>query len=126
MTVHVSNATARALGVKGVAKKHKYGAKRVTVDGYKFDSIAESERYGALRYRLLAKEITDLNVHPQYPLDVNGVRVAVYEADFAYRVPGEMRLTVEDVKGFPTPEYKLKKKLFLALYPHCIFNEVPA
>jgi len=38
-----------------------------------------------------------------------------YRADFLY-VTDEGYLKIEDVKGFKTPEYKLKKKLMLAIY----------
>lgn len=39
-----------------------------------------------------------------------------YVADFRYRVKGEKIDTVEDVKGFKTDVYKLKRKLFLFKY----------
>lgn len=111
----------------------KFNAKRVKADGYTFDSEAEYARYCDLRFLLIGKQIADLSVHPRYPLDVNGKRICVYEADFAYReivrvVDGHlvqsMYLTVEDVKGFPTPEYKIKRELFKALYPDAEFREL--
>jgi hypothetical protein len=60
--------------------------------------------------------IRDLEAHPQprFDLGVNDVHVCHYLADFAYVdvETGERR--VEDVKGFATAEYRLKKALMLA------------
>lgn len=96
----------------------KYGAKRVKLDGFLFDSKKEANRYGELKLLELRGEICNLEVHPRFPLVVNGVLVCTYVADFRYvnlkpRLP---RLTVEDTKGVRTQLYKLKKKLMLALH----------
>ena len=45
-----------------------------------------------------------------------------YEADFEYR-EGET-LIVEDVKGFETQVFKLKKKLLLHRYPGLVFRQM--
>ena len=47
---------------------------------------------------------------------------SLYEADSSYLE--RSRPVIEDVKGHPTPEYKLKRELVLALYPGTIFREV--
>ena len=91
-------------------RKNKYGAKRVEIDGYKFDSMAEGERYKELK----AIKVDDLEPHPKYDLHVNDIKIGTYSPDFQYTVNGE--LVVEDVKGRATltPLYRWKKKHMLA------------
>ena len=48
-------------------------------------------------------------------------RAIVYIADFTYILNGA--LMVEDVKGFKTEVYKIKRKLLLFKYPDIIFLE---
>lgn len=92
----------------------KYHARKVTDDGVTFDSMAEHRRYCQLKLLLSAGEIVRLEVHPRYPLVVNGVKVCTYEADFRYR--DGTRTVVEDVKGVKTPAYIIKRKLMKAIY----------
>ena len=97
------------------AKKSKYGNKRVQIDGIWFDSILEGHRYGQLKLLRQAGEIVDFEMQVVYHLDVNGIHICDYRADFVVKYPdghGE----VEDTKGVETPEFKLKKKLMLAIY----------
>jgi len=61
-------------------------------------------------------EISDLTVHPKFPLEVDGKKVAVYIADFSYYVYRSdihlrSAIVVVDVKGVKTAIYKLKKRL---------------
>ena len=102
------------------AKPPKYRAKRCTLDGYKFDSQVERDRYAVLRQQEQAGIISDLKVHPLYDLRVNGILICNYEADFSYRAnnaPSLKRLVIEDVKAVRTPDFKIKWKLMHALYP---------
>ena len=99
---------------------NKYRAKKVSLDGYVFDSKAEARRYAELKLMFRAGEINRLKVHPRFPLFVNGIKIATYIADFTYydqkRNDG---LVIEDVKSPVTaklPAFKMKKKLMLALY----------
>lgn len=94
---------------------NKYRAQRVSVDGILFDSKAEARRYGELRLLEAAGEIHGLEVHKRYSLLVAGKKVSVYEADFVY-VTREGEPVVEDVKGMKTAVYKLKKKIWEAMY----------
>ena len=98
-------------------KRSKYGAKKTVVDGNIFDSQKEANRYVQLRYRLRLGEITDLKLQVEFPLEVNGKKVASYIADFAYYEYGVY--VVEDVKSVFTrrlPVYRLKKKLMASIY----------
>jgi len=94
----------------------KYGAKPVTLDGHRFASQAEAARYGELKLLERAGKIADLTVHPRFPITVNGHKICVYEADFWYVNLEQARNCVEDVKGFLTIAYRLKKKLMLAVH----------
>lgn len=99
---------------------NKYGAKKVVVDNITFDSKREAERYGELRLLEKGGEITDLEIHPKW--DLHGyslfhpyrVKIATYTADSSYREKGSH--VVEDVKGYRTDMYKLKKKWMNAEY----------
>lgn len=102
--------------------RRKYGNSKVTVQGITFDSKKEAARFQELSLMEKSGIIQDLKrqvkfqlIPPQY--DENGKcveRSVNYIADFVYR-QNEV-LTVEDVKGFKTPEYILKRKLMLQLY----------
>lgn len=110
-------------------KQAKYRNKKVEIDGYTFDSLAEARRYEELCLMENAGAISDLRLQPKYELqraftDGAGVkqRAITYVADFAYNEVG--LLVVEDVKGSITKEYAIKKKLFLFKYFDLIFREI--
>lgn len=97
--------------------RSKYGAVKTELDGITFDSKAEAKRYAELRILARAGLISDLKLQPKFPLEVNGLVVATYIADFSYR-DGTQGVVVEDVKSAPTRTdvYLLKKKLMKALH----------
>lgn len=94
---------------------NKFGAIKVELDGYTFDSRAEANRYATLKLLERAKDIKALGVHPVYPLKVNGVVIGTYKPDFVYFKGG--RQIIEDVKGIITKDASLRMRLFMALYP---------
>ena len=96
--------------------KHKYFAKRTEVDGIWFGSKREAMRYSDLKIQQLAGHIKNLTLQPVFPIIVNGQKVCEYRGDFSYTYMKTNRPVVEDCKGFRTPVYKLKKKLFEAIY----------
>jgi hypothetical protein len=95
-----------------------------TLDGILFDSKAEATRYAELKMLLRAGQIQKLELQPRFPLIPAQAeeRSLSYVADFAYEVDGHR--IVEDVKGMRTDVYKLKRKLFRAMYPDIDFREV--
>mgnify|MGYP003142498029 CR=1 FL=1 len=109
---------------KYFSSRSKYGAKKTIVDGKKFDSKWEAERYGQLKAMEKAMFIRDLELQVPYDLIVNDVKICRYIADFRYKKESNHTITndeyyvevVEDTKGFETQEFKLKKKLMKALY----------
>jgi len=98
-------------------KRSKYGNKKVTLDGFTFDSKKEAARYHDLKVMQMAGEISELKLQVEFELEVEGKKVASYIADFTYQLNGE--LVVEDVKSSATRKirlYQLKKKLMDAIY----------
>ena len=102
----------------------KYGNKKVKVDGIKFDSKWESQRYLYLKSLERGETVKDLELQVRYPLEVNGHKICTYIADFRYKKLDKNDVwheIVEDAKGFETPEFKLKKKLMKAIHGIEIF-----
>lgn len=102
--------------------KTKYGSKKTEVDGHTFDSKAEARYYEQLKWLLEHKEIKSFRLQPRYTLlesfKKNGktFRKIEYIADFEItHLDGSIE--VVDVKGFETPVFALKRKLFEKLYP---------
>jgi hypothetical protein len=99
----------------------KYGAKKTVVDGITFDSQAEARRYGQLKLLERAGEISQLRLQVQYILlertRIHGkyVQPKSYVADFVY-VDKDGKEVVEDVKGFRTAVFMLKRHLMKAMY----------
>lgn len=93
----------------------KYGNRRIVDDGYVFDSVGEHRRYRELKLMEQAGEITELRVHPSWPLIVNGHNIGRYTADFSYRGKNG-NLVVEDYKGVKTRDYILRRKLMQAVH----------
>ena len=104
--------------VLSLDRRSKYGAKKTVLDGITFASTREARRYAELRLLEQAGQIRDLTVQPPYVIEVRGVTVCTYRADFSYwqRDGSAWRLVVEDVKGVKTAVYRLKKKLVRAVH----------
>lgn len=124
--------------------RNKYNAKKVEIDGIKFDSVKESRRFLVLRAMEEAGTISDLKRQVKYVLipaqreaDTVGKRggkikgkllerECSYVADFVYK-DAQGNTIVEDVKGYrgggAYEIFKIKRKLML--YIHGIkINEI--
>ena len=117
-------------------KKSKYGAKKITRGGETFDSLKEYRRFCELSLLEKSGDIAGLRRQVVFPLiptqreetcevykrgknkglpkpgkvlekEVN------YIADFVYTVSSTGEVIVEDVKGFKTKDYILKRKMVL-------------
>ena len=110
-------------------KKNKFGAKKVEIDGRKFDSKKEGTRYLALKTMQQYGVISELKCQKKFPLvirkfivndqeiDLGYQYMREYIADFTYMRDGKQ--IVEDVKSKHTKTlgpYKLKKKLMKFVY----------
>ena len=80
----------------------KYGNKKVTVQGIKFDSKWESQRYLYLKSLERADQVKDLELQVRYNIEINGEKICTYVADFRYQKQnkdGEWYEVVEYAKG---------------------------
>lgn len=90
---------------------NKYHNKRVIVDGIRFDSIKEANRWNELCLLQRAGKIKELRRQVPYviiPKSVHG-RAIKYVADFVYIE--DNKEIIEDTKGVRTQLYKIKKRL---------------
>lgn len=88
-------------------KANKYGAKKITIDGWKFDSEVEAARYLFLK---ADPEVLYVDVHPVLTLP-GGIR---FKADFiAWPLDSHESARVEDVKGMrPSTDFWRLKQMF--------------
>ena len=96
------------------APKNKYRNIETVVDNIKFASRKEAKRYRGLVLLQQKGEIRGLDLQQAYSIDINGVHICDYIADFAYWL-GEARI-LEDTKGMRTPAFAIKAKLMKAVY----------
>jgi hypothetical protein len=101
---------------------NKYNATKTTIDGIKFDSKKEANRYLELKLLEKAGEIAQLELQPRYLLqpafgkNSKKYRKIEYVADFQYLDMKTKERIVEDSKGFETAVFKMKKKMFEYTY----------
>lgn len=96
---------------------NKYHAKAVIVDGIRFHSIGEANRWFALRTLERNGQVKKLRRQVKYPLAIrteHGEFKRTYIADFVYVENGAE--VVEDWKGFATGDYKIKRDLMQVLH----------
>jgi hypothetical protein len=106
------------------AKRSKYGAKPVVVDGIRFHSTKEANRYLDLKLLEKAGQIQFLQLQRRVPLCAwrlgDPVEVGAYVADFSYcthiGTAPCFWCVVEDVKGYDTPLSRWKRKHVEAQY----------
>ncbi len=105
-------------------KRSKYRNRTAIVDGVRFDSQKEAHRWSVLRLLQRSGLIRDLQRQVRIPLrgaDGNQLRfvpsgrAAFYVADFAYHDVPKGVDVIEDVKGFVTSDYKLKKAILASM-----------
>jgi hypothetical protein len=89
---------------------NKFNARPVIVDGRKFASTKEGNRYSELKLLERAGQIRLLEIQPEFICLVNGDKIGTYRAVFTYFENGAR--VVEDVKSNPTktPLYRWKKR----------------
>lgn len=101
--------------------KNKYNAKKVEYEGIKFDSQFELNCFLYLEQFESEGKIKDLNRQVRFELlPANSVyRALTYVADFTFFVND--KFIVADAKGFITPEFKIKQKIFFHKYGNQIY-----
>jgi hypothetical protein len=97
---------------------NKYRNIKTNIDGIKFDSKREAERYAELKLMEKAKLISNLELQPKFILQEGfkyqgkKEQAITYIADFKYKEASGV-VVVEDVKGVATDPFKIKRKMFL-------------
>lgn len=102
-------------------RKYKYGNKFIEVDGHKFPSQNEANRYLELKLLLKAGEIKDLRLQvpfelqPSFKNEITGEieKPIKYVADFVY-TDKDGNTVIEDAKSEGTRKdkvYQLKRKI---------------
>lgn len=114
----------------GVERKQpKYHNTKCEIDGIKFDSQLECDYYCQLKMLRMKGEVKDFDLQvpfllqPSFKRDGKTIRAIRYIADFVVTLADGTKEVV-DTKGYPTPEYKLKRKMLLYQYPNIIFREI--
>lgn len=124
-------------------KKNKFNAKKKEIDGIIFDSTLESKYYEHLKEEVLLNRIKSFSLQPKYILQESFItydnktiyksnpnftsiknkyklkvtKSITYKADFLIINNDDTILDI-DVKGsYLTEVFKLKRKLFNAVYP---------
>lgn len=92
----------------------KYGNIKTVAHGIQFHSKKEALRYIQLKQLEKEKKISELELQPKFVFTHNGVRICAYSADFGYVENGKK--IIEDVKGYKTDVYRMKRKLMKAFY----------
>lgn len=129
----------RQVGGKIAAQtSNKYHNRKMEINGIRFDSRKEAQRYVQLMNAMRLGAIKDLRLQVDFTIqeaytDCQGKRIRAirYRADFAYNLTGLLpfgisaedrdvwsryimsgtETVIEDVKGVKTQTYKLKEKL---------------
>jgi ribosomal protein L16/L10AE len=126
------SALARSVGVsRGMrGRARKFGNVPTMVGDEAFHSKREAARYVVLRALERAGKIRNLRRQVKYRLEVNGMLICTYSADFVYEEPAAFRMRdgaaatvegvwaeiVEDVKGYANDRWPMKRKLMLACH----------
>lgn len=102
---------------------NKFNAKKVIIDGIKFDSTKEGNYYKRLKLQQKAvnpaERVVDIKLQVRYDIVVNEKKICFYKLDFQVTY-ADGRKEYVDVKGHKKgaayQNFRLKKKLVEALY----------
>lgn len=101
-----------------IGRVSKYRARKTAYGGSVYDSAKEAKRAAELELLQRAGKIRNLRRQVKFTLqegflyEGRKIRAIEYIADFVYEADG---LIIEDVKGYRTPEYKIKAKMMKKL-----------
>ena len=96
-------------------RQNKYNAKSTIYNGISYHSIKEAAYAQELDLRVKAKDIKSWDRQIKISLDVNGYHICNYYIDFKI-IHNDKSVELVEVKGFVTEVWRLKWKLFEAIY----------
>jgi hypothetical protein len=113
-------------------RKGKYNNKKVMIEGKKFESIGEGNRYLYLKglqqsgkiskletqvvFEITPKQINHRHHVPSVCSRGKTIQAKNYKADFVYLRHSDMRFVINDFKGVCTQVYKDKIKDIINIY----------
>ena len=104
------------MSIKAAPRANKYRNVPKVLDGIRFDSTGESNRWAELCLLQKAGYISGLRRQVPHRLEAQGQLICIYKSDFCYLENG-LEIT-EDFKGGTatmTPEFRLKRRLMQVL-----------
>lgn len=99
-----------------IRPRSKYGSRKTTRGGIRYDSKLEADYADQLEWRKKAGEILKIERQVKVPIHVNGIFICNYVVDFRITLR-DGRVQYVECKGVELPVWKLKIKLVAALYP---------
>ncbi len=100
-----------------IQRRTKYGNRPLRCSqGHMHQSTLEARRCDELHLMQAAGLVRDLRAQEYFRLDVNGIHVCSYIADFVYFDNERGAQVVEDTKGVVTETFRLKAKLMEAVH----------
>ena len=94
-------------------KTNKYHNEKITINGLKYDSKKEYQRHCELILLEKNNKISNLRFHEKQDIIILQENPLItYIPDFCYEENGI--LIIEDLKGYQTKEFKLKKKMIIS------------
>lgn len=94
-------------------KQQKYGAKRTKHAGYSFASKIEAQHFAELQLLQRTGEVKEIQCQAQVVLSEAAI---IYKPDFKVTF-SDGRIEYHEVKGFETPEWRIKRRLWIAYGP---------
>ena len=107
----------------GLEKLSKYGARKKEYNGVVYASAFEAKYAAQLDWRKRAGDIKDWQRQITFNLVVNKTLICKYIIDFVIINNDDSKEYIE-TKGFETRDWKIKRKLFKALFPQLNYKVV--
>lgn len=108
----------------GPARPSKYNARTCRCNrGHIHDSIGEANYCNQLDALVKAREIKSYEIQQKYMFKVKGKHITTHIVDFVVTT-NEGKEEVHEVKGFATEVWRIKWKLFEALYPKIPYHVI--
>jgi hypothetical protein len=121
--------TATGCATPNPVRVNKFNAVRTVTENASYDSRKEARDGESLFQMQDAGLIRDLEIHPRYRIEVNGLKICDYEADARFVTCCEIELNTldgmrtfpagvqitTDSKGFKNRVYLMKRKLMWAV-----------